>query len=111
MTRDEFVVRWRQRLAEWAPVAALVDRAKVCEEVIADFEAVTQAEDEAELSLLEAAAQSGYSGDHLRRLHRLGKLPAYRRGAVYSSALVTYRGNHQPQLFTLQSRRGRQERF
>jgi hypothetical protein len=80
MTRDEFVIRWRTRLAEWARVGALVDGAKLCEEVLADFEAVTRAEDDAELSLSEAVAQSGYSGDHLRRLHRLGKLPAYRKG-------------------------------
>jgi hypothetical protein len=80
MTRDEFVVRWRTRLAEWARVGALVDGAKLCEEVLADFEAVTRAEDDAELSLSEAAAESGYSGDHLRRLHRLGRLPAYRKG-------------------------------
>lgn len=80
MTRDEFVVRWRMRLTEWARVGALVDGARVCEEVIADFEAVTRAEDEAELNLREAAAESGYSSDHLRRLHRLGQLPAYRKG-------------------------------
>ncbi len=42
--------------------------------------AVEGAEDDAELSLSEAAAESGYSSDHLRRLHRLGKLPAYRKG-------------------------------
>jgi hypothetical protein len=32
------------------------------------------------LSLHEAAAESGYSCDHLRRLVRLGRLPAHRRG-------------------------------
>lgn len=80
MTRDEFVVRWRTRLAEWARVGALVDSAKLCQEVLADFEDVTRAEDDAELSLSEAATESGYYSDHLRRLHRLGKLPAYRKG-------------------------------
>lgn len=80
MTRDEFAVRWRTRLAEWARVGALVDGAKLYEEVLADFEAVTRAEDNGELSLSEAAAESGYSSDHLRRLHRLGKLPASRKG-------------------------------
>ena len=48
--------------------------------MLQDFEAVTQAEDDSELSLSEAAAESGYFGDHFRRLYRLGKLPAYRRG-------------------------------
>src|SRR6267154_4654446 len=80
MTREDFVVRWRTRLSEWARLGALVDGARVCEDVLQDFEAVTRAEDDAELNLSEAAAESGYSSDHLRRLHRLGKLPAYRKG-------------------------------
>src|SRR2546427_12534607 len=80
MTREDFVVRWRTRLSEWARIGALVDGARVCEDVLQDFEAVTRAEDDAELSLSEAAAESGYSSDHLRRLHRLGKLPAVRKG-------------------------------
>src|SRR5438093_12542629 len=80
MTREEFVIRWRTRQTEWARIGALVDGARVCEDVLQDFESVTRAEDDAELSLSEAAAESGYSGDHLRRLHRLGKLPAFRKG-------------------------------
>src|SRR5437764_6569792 len=76
MTREDFVVRWRTRLSEWARIGALVDGARVCEDVLQDFESVTRAEDDAELSLSEAAAESGYSSDHLRRLHRLSKLPA-----------------------------------
>ena len=80
MTREELVTRWRTRQSEWARIGALVDGARVCEELLQDFEAVTRAEDDAELTLSEAAAESGYSSDHLRRLHRLGKLPAYRKG-------------------------------
>jgi len=80
MTREDFVIRWRTRLSEWARIGALVDGAKVCEDVLHDLEAVTRSEDAAEVSLPEAAAESGYSSDHLRRLHRLGKLPAYRKG-------------------------------
>lgn len=80
MTREEFVVRWPTRLSEWARIGALVDGARVCQDVLEDFEAVTRAEDDAELSLAEAAARSGYSSDHLRRLHRRGELPAYRKG-------------------------------
>ena len=80
MTREDFLTRWRTRQSEWARIGALVDGARVCEDVLQDFEAVTRAEDDAELSLSEAAAESGYSRDHLRRLHRLGKLPAYRKG-------------------------------
>ena len=80
MTREDFVIRWRTRQSEWARIGALVDGARVCEDVLQDFEAVTRAEDDAELSLSEAAAESGYSSDHLRRLHRRGQLTAYRKG-------------------------------
>ncbi len=80
MTREDFVARWRTGPSEWARIGALVVGARVCEDVLQDFEAVTRAEDDAELSLSEAAAESGYSGDRLHRLHRLGKLPAYRKG-------------------------------
>src|SRR2546425_2806833 len=80
MTREDFVVRWRTRLNECARIGALVDGARVCEDVLQDFEAVTRAEDDAELTLSEAAAESGYSGDHLRRLHPPGKFAAYRKG-------------------------------
>ena len=80
MTREDFLTRWRTRQSEWARIGALVDGARVCEEVLQDFEAVTRAEDDAELSLSEAATESGYSSDHLRRLHRKGQLTAYRKG-------------------------------
>src|SRR6266699_919219 len=80
MTREEFVTRRRTRQSEWACIGALVDGARLCEDVLQDFEAVTRAEDDAELSLFEAAAESAYSRDHLRPLHRSGKLPAYRKG-------------------------------
>ncbi len=80
MNREDFVQRWRARRDELARLGAHVDGAKLCDEVLADFEAVTTAEDEALLGVQEAAAHSGYSSDHLRRLHRLGKLPARRDG-------------------------------
>jgi excisionase family DNA binding protein len=80
MTRDEFVVRWRTRSDELARLGAQVDGAKLCGEVLHDFELVCQGEDDAELTLEEAADLSGYSPDHLRRLVREKKLQAYRRG-------------------------------
>ena len=80
MTRDDFINRWRARRDELARLGAHVEGAKLCDEVLADFEAVITAEDEALLGLNDAAARSGYSTDHLRRLHRLGKLPARRDG-------------------------------
>jgi len=80
VTREDFVIRWRTRLSERARIGALVDGAKVCEDVLEDFERLRGLRIDAALSLSEAAAESGYSGDHLRRLHRLGKLPAHRKG-------------------------------
>ena len=80
MTRDEFVVRWRTRSDELARLGAQVDGAKLCGEVLHDFELVCQGEDDAELTLDESAELSGYSADHLRRLARDKKVQAYKRG-------------------------------
>jgi excisionase family DNA binding protein len=73
------VQRWRKdaellrqyrnhRQAEW-----LEDRA-------AELERALEEEGDSVLSLAEAAARSGYSADHLRRLHRDGELTATRNG-------------------------------
>jgi len=80
VTREDFTTRWRCRRDELARLGAQVEGAKLCDEVLADFEAVTTAEDEAILGLQEAASGSGYSSDHLRRLVRRGQLRATRRG-------------------------------
>lgn len=80
MTREDFVTRWRARRDELSRLGAQVDGAKLCDEVLADVDALLTSEDEALLGLHEAAARSGYSSDHLRRLHRLGKLSARRDG-------------------------------
>jgi len=80
MNREDFVRRWRARRDELARLGAQVDGAKLCDEVLADVDALLTSEDEALLGLHEAAVRSGYSSDHLRRLHRLGKLPARRDG-------------------------------
>jgi hypothetical protein len=52
----------------------------VCADVLADLELLWAMEDEAELDLQEAALESGYCTDHLRRLAREGRLPCIRRG-------------------------------
>ena len=80
MTRHDFVTRWSARRDELARLGAQVDGAKLCDEVLADVDAMLSSEDEALLGLQEAAARSGYSSDHLRRLHRLGKLAARHDG-------------------------------
>ena len=48
--------------------------------MLAEVDALLNSEDEALLGLRDAAARTGYSSDHLRRLHRQGKLPARRDG-------------------------------
>jgi len=80
MTREDFTTRWRSRRDELARLGAHVDGVKFCDEVLADFEAVVTFEDEALLSLEDAAARSGYSSRHLRRLHDRGDLRARRDG-------------------------------
>ena len=80
MTREDFLTRWTARCNELERLGAQVNGAKLCREVLADFEAVMTSEDEALLGLEAAADRSGYSKDHLRRLHHQGKLPARRDG-------------------------------
>jgi len=58
----------------------MVDGERFCREVLADFEALIIAEDDRLLTLADASEASGYSPDHLRRLHRQGALPGERRG-------------------------------
>jgi hypothetical protein len=80
LTREDFTTRWRARRDELARLRAQVDGATLCNEVLADFEAVTASEDEALVGLQEASERSGYSTDHLRRLARLNRLPVTKRG-------------------------------
>ena len=74
------MARYRARQEEYRRVGALVNGVQLLDDVIADFGLLCQEEDDAELTLEEAAFESGYSSDHLRRLVRLGRLHAYRRG-------------------------------
>ena len=80
MTREDFVTRWRVLRDVLVRLDAHVSGAKLCDEVLADVEALLNSEDEALLDLQEAATRSGYSTDHLRRLHRMARLPARRDG-------------------------------
>jgi hypothetical protein len=54
---------------------ALVDGAELCDALLADLDAFVNESSEEALSLRQAAAESGYSVDHLGRLIREGKLP------------------------------------
>jgi hypothetical protein len=80
MTREEFQTKWSARRAEWEKLGAAVSGAKVCEEIVADFDAVMNSRDEAVLNTNEAAAMSGYRREHLLRLYRQGTLLGHRKG-------------------------------
>jgi hypothetical protein len=81
MSESEFQAKWEAKRNEFEQLGAQVNGAVLCREILSDWELVRTARDECLLSLAEAAAYSGYSSDHLRRLVREGKLvPAARRG-------------------------------
>jgi hypothetical protein len=80
VTRESLRERWQARHNEWARLGVQVAGEAVCGEVLADLELLWATEDDAELDLQEAAAESGYSTDHLRRLARENRLQCIRRG-------------------------------
>jgi hypothetical protein len=80
MTYDNLLDKYGRLASEYARFSALVNAASICTEVLQDLKTFKAAEDAAELDLSAAASVSGYSGDHLRRLVRIGRLPAFKRG-------------------------------
>ena|SRR5690349_17519420 len=74
LARSEILAKWIARRDEYKRLSASVDAATLCEDVVADLEALVQDDDERAVTLVEAAERSGYSADHLGRLIRLGKL-------------------------------------
>ena len=75
MTRADFRAKWAYEVAAFRRRHAFVDAAALCEEILADFEAVNVFEMDAVLNLTQAAAESGYSPDHLGALVRTGMIP------------------------------------
>lgn len=73
--REEFLAKWRGEADAMRRRNVMVAGAQLCEEIVRDLEALFAAEEEAVLTLEEAAAASGYSTEHLSRLIRQGKLP------------------------------------
>jgi hypothetical protein len=71
----DIIDRWTNRRDELRRLRAAVDGAAICEEILADLEALQRSAAEGILTLASAAAVSGYSVDHLARLLREGKLP------------------------------------
>lgn len=71
----EFLAKWRAEAEVMRRRAASVNGAALLDEVLADFEAVSQREADESLNLQQASQESGYSADHLGRLVREGKIP------------------------------------
>jgi hypothetical protein len=80
MTPDEFRAKWRTEAEAMHRRSAMVTGAGLCTELLADFDAVMSHQANVEVGLSEAVRTSNYSGDHLRRLYRAGKLPGRREG-------------------------------
>jgi hypothetical protein len=80
MTREEFRAKWSARRAEWEKLGVFLSAAKVCEELIADFENVLTSQDEAVVNTNEAAVMTGYSRERLLGLYRQGKLRGHKKG-------------------------------
>ena len=75
MTRADFLNHWGAVRTTLAETGALVDGAKLLDRVLADAEALFATEEGETLSLGQAAAESGYSRDHIARLIRGGAIP------------------------------------
>lgn len=73
-TLDALRERWIARRDELRRLHALVDGAVLCDELLAELDHLADATADEPLSLRRAAAESGYSVDHLGRLVREGKL-------------------------------------
>jgi len=73
--REAFLARWRGEADAMRRRGVMVVGAQLCDEFVRDAEALFAAEEDALLTLEEAAAASGYSTEHIARLIRQGKLP------------------------------------
>jgi hypothetical protein len=80
MTREEFRAKWSARRAEWEKLGVLLSAAKLCEELIVDFEDVLTSHDEAVLNTNQASSITGYSRAQLLHLYKQGRLRGHKNG-------------------------------
>ena len=80
MTHEELVATWEARRVEGQRLRAMVPLETIAAEVLEGLRRLQTTADDRRLTLDEAADESGYSADHLRRLARTGKLPHSKRG-------------------------------
>ena len=76
MTADELIAKWHARAVEYRKLAVRVDGAALCEEVIVDFRQADVDPAGELLTQAQAAEESGYTQQQLRRLAKLGKIRA-----------------------------------
>ncbi len=81
------VTRWREE-AERLRTLEANGQAAALEQAATELEAAAAAWASEPLTISEAAAESGYSEEHLRRLARRGELPAHRNGGPKSRIQV-----------------------
>jgi len=74
MTLAELRNTWSQRRDEWRRLGVRVDGVRIAEEILSELESL-DASGEQLLTLVEAAAESGYAADTLGRLVREGRVP------------------------------------
>lgn len=75
LSEEEFMDRWRRRLAHYQELPATVDGARLARLVLEEFEAVLRRRAGELLTLQEAAEESGVTSGHLGRLVRERKIP------------------------------------
>ena len=78
MTESAFTGKWQAEAARLEALEASVNGAKLCRDILRDFETLCHARDSAVVDLTEAAAISGYSKAHLMRLVKQGTVPTLR---------------------------------
>lgn len=78
----EILKRWRLRRDEFKKLQASVDGARICDEVLADLEAIAKSGLDDLLSITQAAHESGYSTRQLSRDVRAGRIQNFGRGGA-----------------------------
>jgi hypothetical protein len=82
VSRESVKAYLNERSREWERLHCMLDGSALCQQLLSLLERLWSFEDRAEVNLDEAARQSGYSRDHLRRLYRQQKLAGRKRGGM-----------------------------
>lgn len=85
-SRAELLAKWRATADALRAVEAHVSGSALCEQFIEDLNDFEVESPHESLTLAQAAAASGYSPAHLRRLARDGIIPASGRGRAWRIA-------------------------